>query len=284
MEFTDEAQRLISDYARGIENEIRNLSVNLNSEYLSMIVFDVKHYVSFFSVKNAMKRGSIKVEVTDVKSALKEFGDPKKLVKSHFKNAEKCLTSQRITLDDLEIIKEVLKDVEMPMVLDAGCGWGRLSKKLKDYCIRNLNIVGVDVDKPSLQYGRLVEGTAVFIRAAIENLPLRDQVFNMVVAGGVIHEVKSTKGREKAIKEFYRVLRPKGVLYIVDVFTNRIVSALTFILQHLTHKVEWIPKKEGIERLLMESGFEPISIRKGSSLLCGLVTVHTIIVKKGFKE
>lgn len=281
MEFTDDALQLISDYAKRTEDEIRNLPINLKPEYLNTVIFNVKHHVGFYSVKNAMKRGSTKVEVIDVKSALKSFGEPEKFVKSRFRSVKACLTSQRNFLDGLETMKGGLKNVETPMVLDAGCGWGRLSKLLKDHCAKSADVVGVDVDKLSLQYGRFVNRDATFIHAVIEKLPLKDQVFDAVMAGWVLHEVKSAKGREKAVKEFCRVLKPKGMLYIGEAFAKlRIISAITFILQHLTRKVEWIPKREDIEKSLEESGFKIVSIKKDRSHLRGLFISHTLIAEK----
>lgn len=279
LEFSDEALRLASDYAKGVETEVRNFAVDLKPEYVRMLILDIENDVKFLALKMAMKRGSQRVEVVDVGEVFKKFGKPEEFVKSHIGKAQNCMDSQRRTLSSLETIREKLEKIETPMVLDAGCRWGRVSKKLKDFTDGNLRIVGVDLDKLSLQYGKTINRTAVFLRSDIQALPFRNQVFDAVLCSGVIHEVKSPRGRRKAVQEFSRVLSPKGLLSLVDAFTKlRIISAVTFVFQHATRNVEWIPKKEAIEKTLRESGLEIISSIEGSiSYMGGTIVPYTIV-------
>jgi ubiquinone/menaquinone biosynthesis C-methylase UbiE len=217
-----------------------------------MLVFDVENDVRFFALKKAAERKTQRVEAVDVEDALKKFGKPEEFIRSHMEKAENCVNSQRITLGTLEAMKEKLEQAQTPIVLDAGCRWGRVSKKL-DFYAKGLQIVGVDLDKLSLQYGKTVNRTAVFLRSDIQALPFKNQVFNIILCSGVIHEVKNVKGRRKAIKELSRVLDIKGSLYLIDAFAKfRMISALTFVFQHLIHTVEWVPKKEAIEKMLKE--------------------------------
>ena len=277
LEFTDEALRLTSNYARRVGTEIRNFSVNLKPGYIKMLVFDIENDLRFFALKRATEHRSQRVEAVDVREALKKFGKPEEFVKSRFRKTETCADSQRITLSNLGTMKEKLEKIHKPMVLDAGCRWGRVSKKLKDFCARDLEIVGVDLDKLSLQYGKTVNRTAVFLRSDIQALPLKDQVFDIIVCSGVIHEVKNLKGRRKAIEELCRVLSPNGLLYMVDAFTKfRIISALTFVFQHVIHIVEWIPKKETIEKMLRENGLKIVSIEGSGTYLGGTITPYTL--------
>lgn len=281
MEFTDEALQLASGYAKDIENEIRNFSVNLKPEYVKMLIFDIENDVRFFALKEATKRRSQRVEVPDVGEALKKFGKPKEFVKSHIGKAENCIDSQKIILGNLEAMKEKLEKIQTPVVLDAGCRWGRASRRLKDFYARDLQVVGVDLDKLSLQYGKTINRTSVFLRSDIQVLPFRDRVFDIVLCSGVIHEVKNRQGRRKAVKELSRVLGTKGSLYLVDAFAKlRIISALTFVLQYVIHDVEWIPKKESIEKMLRENRLEITSIAGSGSYLSGTVTSYTLVATR----
>jgi ubiquinone/menaquinone biosynthesis C-methylase UbiE len=280
LEFSNESLKLTSNYAKDIESKIRNFAVNLRPEYIKMLVFDVENDVRFFALKEATKRRSQRVEEVDVREALKRFGKPEEFIRSHIRKAENCVDSQRITLGTLEAIREKLEQAETPMVLDAGCRWGRVSKKL-DFCARGLQIVGVDLDKLSLQYGKTVNRTAIFLCSDIQALPFKDEVFNIILCSGVIHEVKNMNGRRKAAKELSRVLSIKGSLYIVDAFAKlRIISAITFVFQHVVHAVEWIPKKEAIEKLLRENGLEVTTIKGGSSCLRGAIAPYTLVATR----
>jgi ubiquinone/menaquinone biosynthesis C-methylase UbiE len=281
LEFSDEASELASNYAKEVEAEVRSFKIDLNADYLKMLVFDIENDVRFFALRMATERRSQKVEEVDVREVFKKLGKPEEFVKSHIGKAQNCMDSQRNTLSNLEIMRQKLQKIETPTVLDAGCRWGRASKRLKDFCDRNLERVGVDVDKLSLLYGKIIDRTAVLIRSDIRALPFRDQVFDLILCSGVIHEVKNTKGRNEAIGEMSRALKPKGSLYLVDAFAKlRIISAFTFVLQHVSHNVEWIPKKDAIEKMLKRNRLQVVSIQGSGSGLGGTIAPYTIAAIK----
>ena len=268
LEFSDEASELASNYAKEVEAEVRSFKIDLNVDYLKMLVFDIENDVRFFALRMATERRSQKVEEVDVREVFKKLGKPEEFVKSHIGKAPDCLDSQRNTLSYLELMREKLQKIEEPIVLDAGCRWGRASKRVKDFSGQDLNRVGADLDRLSLRYGKILDRTAVFIRSDIRALPFKNQVFDLILCSGVIHEVRNTKGRNEAIKEMSLALKPGGSLYIVDAFAKlQIISAFTFVLQHISHDIEWIPKKEAIEKMLRKSGLQVISIQGSGSHL-----------------
>jgi 2-polyprenyl-3-methyl-5-hydroxy-6-metoxy-1,4-benzoquinol methylase len=279
LEFSDEALLLASNYAKEVESRILGFQASLRPDYVEMLVFDIENDVKFFALKKAAKRGAEKVEAVDVEGALKTFGKPEEFIKSHIGKAENCLDSQRNTLGTLEAIKEKLDQVPTPMVLDAGCRWGRVSKKLDSS--KNLQIVGVDLDKLSLQYGKTVNTTTGFILSDIQALPFKSQVFDVILCSGVIHEVKNVKGRREVIREFSRILGAKRSVYLIDAFAKfRIISVLTFVLQNVSRNIEWIPKKEAIEKMLKENGFELTTIRTSSSPFSRVIVLNTLVATK----
>lgn len=285
LEFSDEASRLASDYAKGVEAEVRSFAVDLKSEYIKMLVFDIENDVKFFALKMAKKRGSQRVEAVDVEEVFKKLGKPEEFVKSHIGKAQNCVDSQRITLSNLGTMREKLERIEIPIILDAGCRWGRASRRLKDFYARDLETVGVDLDKLSLQHGKSIDRTLVFLRSDIRALPFRTQVFDLILCSGVIHEVKNAKGRHKAIREMSEALKPKGSLYLVDAFAKlRVISAFTFVFQHISHDIEWIPKKDSIEKMLRENGLEAASIQGSGSYLGGTIASYTIAASKATRE
>jgi ubiquinone/menaquinone biosynthesis C-methylase UbiE len=96
-------------------------------------------------------------------------------------------------------MREKLERIETPIILEAACRWGRASRRLKDFYAGDMETVGVDLDKLSLQYGKSIDRTAVFLLSDIRALLFRTQVFDIILSSGVIHEVKNAKGRHKAI-------------------------------------------------------------------------------------
>jgi 2-polyprenyl-3-methyl-5-hydroxy-6-metoxy-1,4-benzoquinol methylase len=281
IEFSDEALRLVSAYAKQVENEIHGLAADLKPEYIRMLVFDIENDVKFFALKEVVKRKSQRIEALDVDKVSRRFGKPKEFVRSHLGKAQNCVDSQRITLSNLGMISEKLKKIKNPLILDAGCRWGRVSRRLKSFCSTNFEIIGVDLDKLPLQYGRILDKNAAFLCSDIEALPFRKQVFDVTLCSGVIHEVKDMKGRRRAIKEMSQIIRPKGLLCLVDAFTNsRIASALTFMFQHIIHTIEWIPKKTTMESMLRDNGFDIVSVQTSGLHLAGTIAPYTITAMK----
>lgn len=121
------------------------------------------------------------------------------------------------------------------------------------------------------------------MRSDIQALPFKDEVFDMILCSGVIHEVKDIKGRSDALKEFARVIKPNGQLYIVDAFTTyKIVNIFTRLLQYIPKlEIEWIFHRRQLENTLKENGFRTTSIEKGSSRLLGTIAMYAITAIRG---
>jgi SAM-dependent methyltransferase len=122
-------------------------------------------------------------------------------------------------------------------LLDMGCGRGAVllaAAKL----LPNGRAIGVDIwradqtdnsQENTLRNAEL-EGIAdrVEVRTAdITGLPFDDNSVDVIVSSLVVHNIPSQDGRDKAIREAARVLRPGGKLVLVDIFfTNRYVRQL----------------------------------------------------------
>jgi ubiquinone/menaquinone biosynthesis C-methylase UbiE len=113
-------------------------------------------------------------------------------------------------------------------ILDLGCGRGAVLLMAAQRLTTG-RAVGVDLWRSIDQSGNSAEATR---RNAIEEgvadrvelhtanmtaLPLEDSSFDLVVSNFAIHNIRGHAGREKAISEAVRVLRPGGRLMIVDV-------------------------------------------------------------------
>lgn len=96
--------------------------------------------------------------------------------------------------------KRVLK------ILDAGCGTGLLAKKLEKYG----NVIGVDISPEALKFAKK-RGTKAVL-GSVDKLPFKDNSFDVVTSMDVIYHKQVDDN--KALLEFYRVLKPGGILIL----------------------------------------------------------------------
>ena len=104
-------------------------------------------------------------------------------------------------------------------VLDAGCGSGRLIEMLKDF---DIFYTGVDGGKYVLEflrdtYGPELKTPPELIQSSITDLGmLMDRSFDVVFSVATLHHIPSRGLRQRALSEFYRVLKPGGRLIITN--------------------------------------------------------------------
>ena len=117
-------------------------------------------------------------------------------------------------------------------ILDLGCGRGAVLLMAAQH-LSTGRAVGVDLWRSADQSGNSAEATrrnavAEGVADRIElhtgdmtALPFEDNTFDAVVSSLAIHNIPGRAGREKAIDEAVRVLRPGGRLLIADVRATR---------------------------------------------------------------
>jgi ubiquinone/menaquinone biosynthesis C-methylase UbiE len=250
-------------------------------EYLQMLIFDLEHYLRFYSIKDARKRGSSVVDVADVDDTVRHLGKPERFMRSEFKDAATLDTVQSARLALYDSMKKSIEESQNPRVLDAGCGWGRWIVKLHSYCRKDFEMVGVDLDDFSLEYALGLDRLLNVARSDVERLPFRNDVFDLIFCSAVIHEVKTYAGRENTIREFHRVLRPAGMLYIIDAFsTNAALSMTLRLLRHAVSRVEWMFELAKLERMLEANDFAVVSLQKMRYRLFGAIEVALVLSRK----
>jgi SAM-dependent methyltransferase len=117
-------------------------------------------------------------------------------------------------------------------ILDLGCGRGALLLMAAQQ-LRSGRAIGVDLWSKYDQSGNAPKATwrnavaeevtdrTVLCTADIRALPLANNHFDVVVSSMAIHNIRSQAGRDRAIEEAVRVLRPGGRLLIADIWHTR---------------------------------------------------------------
>ena len=114
------------------------------------------------------------------------------------------------------------------MVLDVGCGHGLLliaaAKQL-----RSGKAIGIDLWQREDQAGNSREATWQNVQlenvaAQVElrdgdarKLPFTDNTFDVVVSSWALHNIYDKAGRETAVREIVRTLKPGGRVAIIDI-------------------------------------------------------------------
>jgi len=156
-------------------------------------------------------------------------------------------------------------------VLDAGCGNGNLllralknEKSKAEAKSPALQIIGMDFSSNMLGRAALRaadEKRAGFLQGSVTSLPFQDQSFDRVVSSGVLTCLPNTQAAARALQEFYRVLKPEGVL-VVDFFSR--TSHYTRIRKHLFREPinppEYVSPAE-FQRALEDAGFAVLTCR-----------------------
>ncbi|NJE49565.1 methyltransferase domain-containing protein [Thermococcus sp. 9N3] len=134
----------------------------------------------------------------------------------------------------LEAIKRHV-NLRRKRLLDAGCGSGRFAMYFREL---GAEVHGIDISPRlvSLAKRRVQDGT--FTLGSVTNIPYPENYFDIIISIEVLQHVPNIK---LALKEFHRVLKPGGVIVIIDRNPISIMGALKPIFERLNR---WMYKKD----------------------------------------
>ncbi|MCO6440310.1 MAG: methyltransferase domain-containing protein [Nitrococcus mobilis] len=127
-------------------------------------------------------------------------------------------------------VEETLRRVSVQpsdRVLDIGCGTGALLRSLRQRHPR-IELTGVDASAEMLAIAaeKLGQGARLCLASA-QRLPVRDEVFDLVISTSALHYFRDPT---RALAEMKRVVRPQGRIAITDwcrdFWTGRLLDRL----------------------------------------------------------
>lgn len=140
------------------------------------------------------------------------------------------------------VLERALKDLERlipakrecyPVILDVGSGYGRSLVKLNQR-FKPERLIGMDVDPEMVNAGRLEtekhQVSAEFLCCSCAKIELEDSSVDLLFCHQTFHHVVD---QERAIKEFYRVLKPGGLLLFAE-STRRYIHSwlIRYLFRH----------------------------------------------------
>jgi SAM-dependent methyltransferase len=99
-------------------------------------------------------------------------------------------------------------------ILDYGCGYGRVMALLFERGYRQL--LGVDASGAMIEKARALYPHLSFVRIDPPNVPLPDASLDAAILFAVLTCIPGDEDQKALVKELYRVVRPRGFLYISD--------------------------------------------------------------------
>lgn len=126
------------------------------------------------------------------------------------------------------------------VVVDAGCGSGKFSAAIARFGAAK--VIGLDIGQRGLDFakkqaGKVSYGDRLDYRfGSLLDMPLEDQSVDMVWSNGVIHH---TLGYETCLKEFHRVIKPGGTLFL---YVNGRMGLLELLMDTLRLSTEVVPR------------------------------------------
>ncbi|MDR3256283.1 MAG: class I SAM-dependent methyltransferase [Endomicrobium sp.] len=148
-------------------------------------------------------------------------------------------TGQISTIDakiSLELITEAAKRIVPKAVnlLDVGCGAGNYTLMMLSK-MPNLSCTLVDLSKPMLdkafeRVSKQAKSEINVIQSDIRTVKLKENHFDIILSGAVLHHLRDDKDWENAFNKLYKVLNPGGCLMISDLITqdNELLTEYTF--------------------------------------------------------
>jgi len=164
-------------------------------------------------------------------------------------------------------------------ILDVGCGMGRASIRFAKQLTTG-RVIGIDIfhgvsgtsPEPARRNAK-IEGVAdkvEFRHGNILSTPFKDNTFDVVNAGSVLHEIHGQENQQKAMREIYRVLKSGGKFVTLEILrTPKLFLLLLFF------GFVWSPKERWMN-LIRQTGLKNLKV----AVVKGLPNVGIFVAEK----
>jgi len=125
-------------------------------------------------------------------------------------------------------------------VLDIGCGFGN---NLLPFLVKGCKCAGIEITDKIAQLTQNILNVRGFKDVIIKkgsnrSIPFKDEEFNLIISNNVLHYEKDEESYINALREYYRVLKAGGGLFLMtvgqghDIYKNaNIIGAHQFKIQ-----------------------------------------------------
>jgi len=164
----------------------------------------------------------------------------------------------KFTVKFKELLLEEITVETNNNILDVACGNATFLKMLSNkYDIKGY---GIDISEKMIENAKRRCPDMAFDISSCEHTPFDNQIFDMVTVCAAYHHFPDTKA---FAKEVSRILKPKGLLYIAEVYYPFIIRAIfnPFVPLSKAGDVKFYSPKE-IQSNFEKYGFEMVNFKR----------------------
>ena len=118
---------------------------------------------------------------------------------------------------DLQLIKKYFEKDNL--ILDYGCGYGRIVCQLMDQGFNN--IIGFDTSSELIKRGTSTKNLPIHHIESFKELPIKNEKLDSVILFAILTCIPSNKGQKKLVKHLYSKLKHGGILYLSDYYLQK---------------------------------------------------------------
>jgi len=171
------------------------------------------------------------------------------------------------------IVDNNLENHSILNILDIGCSFGIGTEFINDY-FKNSQLIGLDLSPYFVSLANYRSNkndkNITYVHANAEEIPLPSNSLDIITAQFLFHEVP-TEPTRKIVKEVYRVLKPNGVLSIIDLDPQNLRDTLEINVFRkwafeVTEPHIYEYYKSNMTDIFLENGFKNIRVIKNDPL------------------
>jgi tRNA (cmo5U34)-methyltransferase len=111
-------------------------------------------------------------------------------------------------------------------ILDLGCGAGNFTLRLLSGCDSVEEVVLVDLSGPMLaraaeRIAQVSSARVTTLQTDLREAPLESECFDVILAGAVLHHLRTDNQWRQVFGKIYQATRPGGSFWIFDLITHR---------------------------------------------------------------
>ncbi len=114
-----------------------------------------------------------------------------------------------------KIVEFLVPRIKDKVVIDLCCGNGKYAKLLSTYTKK---YIGIDksLAQINIANSRKYDGNVVFIQDSVESISLKKETADVIISTWGLGTVQGDERKQNAISESIRLLKPQGVIYLIE--------------------------------------------------------------------